>query len=128
MKKALFGASLLLPFFLVGSAMAQPTQPQEPRTRALLLVQSELSHLEGADLPITLRIDNASPRNTLSRIEKAVRFTIEVEGELPRGPGLTVSFDDTPAKEVLVWFAERVGVVYRAERATKLVVLVKPDA
>jgi len=125
MKKVRFVALLLLPFLFMNSITAQPTPPQEPPPGLHLLIQSELSHLEGSDLPITLRIDNATPRDTLKRIEKAVGFTIEVEGELPREPRLTVSFDDTPASEVLEWFAKRVDVVYRAERETKLVVLVK---
>ena len=128
MRIASTGALLLLIILLPNSAMAQATQPQDRRADSLLLIQSELSHLEGSDLPISLHVDKASPRDTLSRIEKEVRFSIEVAGELPRRPLLTASFDDTPVEEVLKWFAKNTDVVYKAERATKLIVIVRQGA
>jgi len=126
MKKVLLGTLLSLPLLFVDSINAQPEQQQFPPPDVFLLIQSELSHLEGCDLRVNVRFNQSSPRDALERIRQVARFSIEVEGELSPTPQLTASFNDTPVKEVLMWFAREVAVVYRAARGTKLIVLVKP--
>lgn len=115
-------SAIVMPLLFVLAA-AQATQPPEdPPARRNLLIQSELTLLSEAGERITLRVTDASPEHTLKQVRKAVKFEIDVEGELPRTPKLTASFEDTPAKEVLTWFAKEVDVVYRAEEGRRLVV------
>ncbi len=128
MKRKSFGAFVSLPLVIASVAIAQPLQQPDPAGDVRLLIQSELSHLEGAEQRINLKVKDASPSYTLDQIDKAARFTIEVEGKLPRTPKLTGVFKETPAMEVLGWFAKEVDIVYRAERGGKLVVFTRPVA
>ena len=128
MRRESLGILVSLPLFIASIAIAQPEQQADPPGGVLLLIQSELSHLDGAERRINLQVEDASPSYTLDQIEKAARFTIKVEGKLPRTPKLTVSFQRTPAREVLIWFAKEVDVLYRAERGGKLVVFTRPVA
>ncbi len=128
MSRESLGIFVALPLFIASVAIAQSEQQAGPPGDVLLLIQSELSHLDGAEQRINLQVEDASPSYTLDQIEKAARFTIEVEGKLPRTPKLTVSFQETPAREVLIWFAKEVDVLYRAERGGKLVVLARSTA
>ncbi len=128
MRRESLGAFVSLPLLIASVAIAQPVQQADPPGGVLLLIQSELSHLDGAEHRINLQVKDASPSYTLDQIEKSVRFTIEVKGTLPRTPKLTGVFKETPAREVLRWFAKEVDVVYRAERGGKLMVFPRPVA
>lgn len=128
MTKESLGLFVSLPLVIANLAIAQTAQQPDPTGDGLLLIQSELSHLEGGDQRINLQVKDASPSYTLDQIEKAVRFTIEVKGKLPRMPKLTGVFKETPAMEVLRWFAKEVDVVYWAERRGKLLVFPRPVA
>lgn len=107
----IFAASLIL---AVNAAAQSPAEPDR------LLIQSELAHLEGSDRRIQVEIKNATPEAALRRIRKAARLVIQVEGELPKTPVLTGTFEDATLEEVLKWFAERVDVVYRVDGKDRL--------
>ncbi len=97
-----------------------------PQDDGLLLVQSELDYLKVGDRRISIDIKESSPRDALKQIRKKAQFVVEVKGDLPKTPTLTVTFRDATVKEVLKWFAEKVGVVYSVDRGGKLLVLPAP--
>ena len=95
-------------------AAAPPAEQPPPRpTRPL--VQSELDLLPAAKRLLTLQFDKASPEAALEILRKESGLTIEVQGKLPAGPALSMSFRDTAAKDVFVWLAKQLPVTYRAE-------------
>ncbi len=97
-----------------------------PPDDGLLLVQSELDYLKVGDRRISIDIKESSPRDALQQIRKKAQLAVEVKGDLPKTPTLTVTFRDATVKEVLKWFAEKVGVVYSVDRGEKLLVLPAP--
>ncbi len=113
---------LILSFDAAGQTSGDPYPPGD----VFLLVQSELDYLKGGDRRISIDIKESSPRDALQQIRKKAQRVVEVKGDLPKTPTLTVTFRDATVKEVLKWFAEKVGVVYSVDRGEKLLVLPAP--
>ena len=107
-------------------AAAQTSGDPYPPGDVFLLVQSELDYLKAGDRRISIDIKESSPRDALQQIRKKAQFVVEVKGDLPKTPTLTVTFRDATVKEVLKWFAEKVDVVYSVDRGGKLLVLPAP--
>ena len=125
---AIVGCSL----FVMLATGASPPVFKQPSTgagatrSALLLVQSELDYLPAAKRPVTLQVDKAQPAVFLDIIRKHAGLTIEVRGTMPAHPGLSGSFRDAEAKEVLDWFWRELRVSFKAEPPNKLLII--PDA
>ncbi len=113
-------AALLL--ILSFDAAAQTSGDPYPPGDVFLLVQSELDYLKAGDRRISIDIKASSPRDALQQIRKKAQLVVEVKGDLPKTPTLTVTFRDATVKEVLKWFAKKVGVLYRVDPGDKLVV------
>ncbi len=113
---------LILSFDAAGQTSGDPYPPGD----VFLLVQSELDYLTAGDRRISIDIKASSPRDALQQIRKKAQLVVEVKGDLPKTPTLTVTFRDATVKEVLKWFAEKVGVVYSVDRGEKLLVLPAP--
>jgi hypothetical protein len=96
----------------------------EPPGDVMLLVQPEIDFLPGAGTPITLELEKDKPLRALREIGRMSGLSIEVRGSLPATPRLTASFRDTPARDVLAWFAQQLPVRFRAEPPHKLWVLI----
>ncbi len=119
---------LAVALFLILSfdATVQTSGDPYPPGDVFLLVQSELDYLKAGDRRISIDIKESSPRDALQQIRKKAQLVVEVKGDLPKTPTLTVTFRDATVKEVLKWFAEKVGVVYSVDRGGKLLVLPAP--
>ena len=102
--------SLLL--ILSFDAAGQTSDDPYPQDDVFLLVQSELNYLKAGDRRIDIDIKESSPEDALQQIRKKAQLVVEVKGDLPKTPTLTVTFRDATVKEVLKWFAEKVAVVY----------------
>ncbi len=77
---------------------------------------------------ISIDVKDAYPDDVLKKIGKKAQLVVEVKGDLPKTPTLTVTFRDATVKEVLKWFAEKVDVVYTVvDRGEKLLVLPAPQ-
>ena len=116
-----------LPFVLAllpaSSAIPQSTGPTEPRDGFMLLVQSELEHLEVAAHRISIDFRDEAPASVLDRLARKAKLSIEIQRGLPEARRLTATFRHATVREILEWFAREVEVDYRAERPDKLLVL-----
>ena len=122
MRVMILAASLTL--IPVSTALPQSGAPVDFPADVLVLVQSELDHLEGAGQQISIDFDKVLPEKALAQIGKKAGLSIEVRGTLPKEPRITKSFTAATVKEILTWYAVTVPVVYKAESADKLAVLV----
>ena len=118
-------SALLVVFalFPASPAISQPAGPSERRDGFMLLVQSELGHLEAAEHRVSIDFREASPAGVLGQLGKKVRLSIEIHGRLPEERGLTATFRHATVREILEWFAREMDVYYKVERPDKLVVL-----
>lgn len=112
-----------LSFASIMTALAQSGNTNDIPANAMVLVQSELDHLASANRKISVEFDKVVPEAALTRIGKSADLSIEIHGSLPKTPLLSKSFENVTVKEVLVWFAETVPVLYRAEGSDKLAVM-----
>ena len=121
-------AVALLLILSLDAAAQTPGEPDPRGDDGFLLVQSELNYLTAGDRRISIDIKESSPKDALQQIRKKAQLNVEVKGDLPKTPTLTVSFRDATVKEVLKWFAEKAGVVFAVvDRGEKLLVLPAPE-
>ncbi len=125
-KQGICMLAVALLLILSFDAAAQTSSDPYPSGDVFLLVQSELDYLKARDRRISIDIKESSPRDALQQIRKKAQLVVEVKGDLPKTPTLTVTFRDATGKEVLKWFAEKVGVLYSVDRGEKLLVLPAP--
>ncbi len=121
-KQGICVLAVALLLILSFDAVAQTSGDPYPPGDVFLLVQSELDYLKAGDRRINIDIKESSPRNALEQIRKKAQLVVEVKDDLPKTPTLTVTFRDATVKEVLKWFAEKVGVLYRVKGGDKLLV------
>ena len=107
-------------------AAAQTSDDPYPPDDLFLLVQSELNYLKAGDRRISIDIKESSPKDALQQIRRKAKLVIEVIGDLPETPLLTSTHREATVKEVLKWFAEKVGVLYRVDPGDKLLVFPAP--
>ena len=107
-------------------AAAQTSDDPYPPDDLFLLVQSELNYLKAGDRRISIDIKESSPKDALQQIRRKAKLVIEVKGDLPETPLLTSTFREATVKEVLKWFAEKVGVLYRVDPGDRLLVFPAP--
>jgi len=122
----MFGVALLVILSL--DAAAQTFDDPYPPGDLFLLVQSELSYLKAGDRRISIDIKESSPGDALKQIRKKAQLVLEVKVDLPETPMPTATFHDVRVKDVLEWFAEKVGVIYKVDRGERLLVLPAPSA
>jgi hypothetical protein len=119
--------AISLSLILSSGGMAQSPRDVDTLDDVLLLIQSELDYLEAGDRRISVEIREASPDDALKEIGRKAQLTIRVKGSLPKTPRLTATFRDATVKEVLKWFAKKVGVVYRVDPGDELLVFPAPE-
>jgi hypothetical protein len=107
---------------------AQVERPSEPPPDAFLLVQSELDYLARAGERLTIEFDEVAPAAALAQLAERVKLKTVIPEPLPAEPKLRASFRDSTLKEILVWFAEEVGVAYKVDDPQRLRVLLPPAA
>jgi len=120
-------ALAVLALMMLSSVAAAQSPPREdPPGDVGLLIQSELDYLEAGSRRISFEVKDESPGVTLEKLGKKVPLEITVKGTLPAEPKLTTTFREATVKEVLKWFADETGVVYRVDRGDKLTVFPAP--
>lgn len=111
---------------LASAAAAQSPAQGDPPGDVQLLIQSELDYLEAGSRRMTIEIKGATPEVALEKIGKRAQLEITVRGTLPGRPKLTAVFRQATVKDVLKWFADETGVVYRVDSGDKLSVFPAP--
>ena len=125
-KRGMYMLAVALLLILSFDVAAKTSDDPYPPDDMFLLVHSELDYLEAGYRRISMDIKASSPKDALQQIRKKAKLVVEVKGDLPETPILTSTFRDATVKEVLKWFAEKVGVLYRVDPGDKLLVLPAP--
>ena len=99
-------------------------EPSGPPGRRWVLVQSEFDYLPATQHRITLHARQMTPQAFVDALEKESGLTIELQGDLPSAPLLSVSFRAVDRKEAFQWLAERLPIAFLAKPPNTLVIFV----
>ena len=109
---------------LLGIILATLPTNIAPPGRHWVLVQSEFDYLPATPHRITLHARQMTPQAFVDALARESGLAIELQGELPKAPLLSVSFRAVDRKEAFQWLAQRLPVAFMAKPPNTLLIFV----